>query len=310
MKRRILAVTALLTLAITTLLLAAYTYYVTEGSLPSFNASKWYQENNSFGTMLVSSVVPPNSSWDYEVKTTFAGPAWQSGVMNRHFLRTNPQGGSYGNGWHLRVENYAYNSYTCQGGISLYKQENPAGSPQVTLLASAPPVCEANLTMRSVVWNVGTSSIRVVVYVNGVAKIDIPVQWDFQVSYGPAGTTTAGSTVAIGSKDTTAPNNVTGLTASVINSTTVNLQWNAASDDANGIGVWAYKVYKNGAYHGTTTSAGINPNSPYIVSGLSAGTQYTFTVYAVDSCVKGGVKVSHCGGGKGDHLSSSEAVSL
>jgi len=77
--------------------------------------------------------------------------------------------------------------------------------------------------------------------------------------------------------DTTAPIWIDGsLTASKVSRNSLTLTWSGASDD---IGVTGYKVYQ-----GTTllTATPVTGTS-YNVTGLSAGTQYNFTVQAVDA---------------------------
>jgi chitodextrinase len=79
----------------------------------------------------------------------------------------------------------------------------------------------------------------------------------------------------IGTPDTTAPSAPTGLAASGVTSGSVTLSWNAATDN---VGVTGYQVVRNGTVLPTTVSA-----LTYTDSGLSASTQYTYTVRAVDA---------------------------
>jgi RHS repeat-associated protein len=58
--------------------------------------------------------------------------------------------------------------------------------------------------------------------------------------------------------------------------TEVDAQWPATSDDPNGVGVWEYQIYRNGTYWGGTTS------TSFADKGLSPGTAYTYTIYALD----------------------------
>lgn len=81
-----------------------------------------------------------------------------------------------------------------------------------------------------------------------------------------------GSTDTIPTPDTTAPDNVTGVTASAITSSTLLLSWNAsASSDCDG-----YEIYR-----GSTKIATVS-GLTYNVTGLSPNTQYTLTVKAKD----------------------------
>jgi endoglucanase len=73
--------------------------------------------------------------------------------------------------------------------------------------------------------------------------------------------------------DDQAPSAPTGLAATERTATSISLQWTASTDD---VGVTAYDVYLGTALAGTTSGTSFN------VTGLSAGTSYTFTVKARD----------------------------
>ena len=79
-----------------------------------------------------------------------------------------------------------------------------------------------------------------------------------------------GSSVA----DTEAPSTPTSLTASGVTSSSVDLNWNAATDN---VAVTAYDVYQ-----GNTVIATVNGTN-YAVTGLSASTAYSFRVRAKDA---------------------------
>jgi chitinase len=74
--------------------------------------------------------------------------------------------------------------------------------------------------------------------------------------------------------DTLAPSVPTGLTATTISTTQVNLAWNASTDN---VGVTSYKIFQGGTMLGTVTGTGAS------VTGLSQGTMYSFTVSACDA---------------------------
>ena len=73
--------------------------------------------------------------------------------------------------------------------------------------------------------------------------------------------------------DTTAPTVPTGLAATPGN-TQVSLTWGASTD---AVGVTGYRIYRNGTQVGTSTTTN------YLVTGLSNGTNYAFTVAAYDA---------------------------
>lgn len=87
-----------------------------------------------------------------------------------------------------------------------------------------------------------------------------------------SGTSVTQMTTSV-SSDTTAPGNVTGLTAGSITQTTLTLSWTAATDN---VAVTGYDVYRGTTLLGTVSVTNFN------VTGLTASTNYTFTVKARD----------------------------
>ena len=74
--------------------------------------------------------------------------------------------------------------------------------------------------------------------------------------------------------DTQAPTVPTNLTASNITNTTADLSWNASADN---VGVTEYEIFRG------TTSIGTSVTTSFTVTGLTAGTSYSFTVKAKDA---------------------------
>lgn len=74
--------------------------------------------------------------------------------------------------------------------------------------------------------------------------------------------------------DTTAPSIPTGLTATAVSSSQINLSWNASSDTS---GISGYRLYRNGLLVNTFVS------TSYQDTGLTANTSYSYTVSAVDA---------------------------
>lgn len=91
-------------------------------------------------------------------------------------------------------------------------------------------------------------------------------------------TTGTGSaqTVTVGTvaTDNTAPTVPTGLSATVISSSQINLTWSASTD---AVGVVGYKIWRGGTQVGTSVSLS------YLDNNLSALTAYTYTVSAYDA---------------------------
>ena len=75
--------------------------------------------------------------------------------------------------------------------------------------------------------------------------------------------------------DMQAPTVPTGLTATAISTSMINLTWNASTDN---IGITAYKLYRNGALLTT-----LGKVTSYGNTGLVAGTNYSYTVSACDA---------------------------
>ncbi len=76
------------------------------------------------------------------------------------------------------------------------------------------------------------------------------------------------------SPDTQAPTVPTGLTATVVSSSAINLAWTPSTDN---VGVTGYTFFANFTTLGTVSSAGTS------VTGLAASTTYSFTVAACDA---------------------------
>ncbi|SMD31745.1 Por secretion system C-terminal sorting domain-containing protein [Reichenbachiella faecimaris] len=74
--------------------------------------------------------------------------------------------------------------------------------------------------------------------------------------------------------DTEAPSVPGGLATANITETSMDLTWNASTDN---VGVTGYNVYLDGSLDGTTTG------TSYAFTGLTAGTSYTLAVSAVDA---------------------------
>ncbi len=96
-------------------------------------------------------------------------------------------------------------------------------------------------------------------------------------AYDAAGNTSNQSTAASATTnappDTTPPSIPTGLAASAVSPTQINLSWNPSSDN---VSVAGYKVFRNG------TQVGTPGTTLYQDTGLAGATTYNYTVAAVD----------------------------
>jgi hypothetical protein len=84
----------------------------------------------------------------------------------------------------------------------------------------------------------------------------------------------SGSPKTVNFSDTQKPTTPTGLKATVISSTQINLSWTASTDN---VAVTGYKVYRNGSQIATPITNG------YENTGLTPSTAYTYYVTAFDS---------------------------
>jgi len=74
--------------------------------------------------------------------------------------------------------------------------------------------------------------------------------------------------------DTTAPSVPTGLTATVVSSSQINLSWTGSTDN---VGVTGYRIFRGGTQFATTST------TSYADTGLSASTTYSYNVAAFDA---------------------------
>ncbi len=119
-------------------------------------------------------------------------------------------------------------------------------------------------------WN--AVDIDLASYVGGDVKIRIVGTtgngWSSDIAVDDLSVTTSGGA------DTQAPTAPTNLAASNVTQTTLSLSWDASTDN---VGVTGYDVYQGASNLGTVTGTGAN------ITGLTAGTAYTFTVRARDA---------------------------
>ncbi|HEX3592627.1 MAG TPA: cellulose binding domain-containing protein [Pseudonocardiaceae bacterium] len=82
------------------------------------------------------------------------------------------------------------------------------------------------------------------------------------------------SATPAGAADTQSPSAPTALTVSGTTASSATLQWSPSTDN---VGVTGYRVFRNGTQVGTTTA------TTFTDTGLTAGTQYSYTVKATDA---------------------------
>jgi chitinase len=152
----------------------------------------------------------------------------------------------------------------------------------ITVSANA---ADANGTITQVQFFRGTTSLGIdtaspysVTWNNAVAG-NYAIKAVATDNAGATGTSaTANITVnTVGTPDTTAPSVPAGLAATSVTASSVNLSWNASTDNAGGSGIAGYDVYRNG------TLVGSPAGTSFSSTGLAASTAYTFRVRARDN---------------------------
>lgn len=168
-----------------------------------------------------------------------------------------------------------------------FSTDTTAPSVPTGLNASAVSSSQINLSWIGSTDNVGVTGYKI--YRNGTYLTSIAstsyndtglspsTTYNYTVAaYDATGNTSAQSSQASDTTqaDTTAPSVPTGLNASAVSASQINLTWSASTDN---VGVSGYKVYRNGSQVGTS------PTTSYNDTGLSASTTYNYTVAAYDA---------------------------
>ncbi|MFN8006848.1 MAG: hypothetical protein U0V70_07470 [Terriglobia bacterium] len=257
---------------------AAYLYYYSD-PFTTIDTTKWTKNGtlqgggNGLGVLydpggsLISKVTVPDGTSDYEVRTNLSLGSVGNNLI--HFLRatTDANYGPSAAGTYYAVvwQTTAYNSSTGQftGTVSFYRRSG--GVLQMLAYTNSITVTSP-VVMRSV-----AAGNNFKVYFNGVSVISMAEGTIASGKPGVGVISGAGfiKSVDLGPLDRVAPPAIDPVSVSV--STTpvvVKLRWPVASDDANGIGVYRYDIWRNTTYKGTTTDveyydATVVPNTSY-----------------------------------------------
>ncbi len=189
---------------------------------------------------------------------------------------------------------YAVSAFDPAGNIS-----PKSSTASATTLDTTPPTVPTGLTASptssgtqvDLSWTASTDSLGVTgynIYRDGGQVGTSPTtsysdtnltdgtSYEYTVSaYDAAGNTSPDSTsVSVTTPDTEAPSVPTGLSATAVSGTQVNLSWTASSDN---VGVAGYDIYRGAAIVGTS------PTTSYSDTNLTALTSYQYTVSAYDA---------------------------
>jgi len=155
------------------------------------------------------------------------------------------------------------------------------------LTASAASLSQINLAWNASTDNVGVAGYRVFRNGSQIAQIGVASYSDTGLASGTTYSYTVAAYDAAGnvsaqsplvsvttSADTAAPSVPTGLNASVVSSSQINLAWNASTDN---VGVAGYRVFRNGSQIAQVSG------TSYSDTGLVSATTYPYTVAAYDA---------------------------
>jgi len=275
-------------------LFGAYQYYQS-GTFSSLNSTNWWVNGGAVATSqglssngnaaLISNLAIPDSSWDYEVKITLNLADNSVGdLFPVIYLRDQGNPLDSAAFWYYAIEIDASSS-TGSCSYSVHKHYTDSGGVHDVFIASGGGGCHNGSTIRAVVYTAPSVDAFLGIFIDdqlAASIIDSP-----GATYGPAGVGLMNgcqsgcggsiSRVDIGPKDRVNPNpvNVASIGTTVW-ANRIDMQWTAATDDPNGIGVAIYGISRNGtfiAYPGSTS---------YSDPTLVPGTTYAYTVYAID----------------------------
>jgi chitodextrinase len=222
-------------------------------------------------------------------------------VYRNGSLAASPSGTSFSDINLFASTTYTYNvtAYDAAGNTSA--QSSPASATTLsaadTQAPTVPPGLAANGVSTSqinVTWNASTDNVGVTgyrVYRNGAliatasgtsysnTGLSASTTYTYNVAaYDAAGNTSAQSSPASATTsagaDTQAPTVPTGLAASGVSTSQINLTWSASTDN---VGVVGYRVYRNGSLAASPSGTSFSDIN------LFANTTYTYNVTAYDA---------------------------
>ena len=258
-----------------------YTGPVTSSSVTQNGAvDSWspVAQFNTGGSLIWTPTVTGVNPDNYEVNTTVA--LAPGGGTYVHYLRATSNallypGGCTGSFYAVALTvpgTYTYGG--AAGAMNFYGCT--AGS--LWWFGSASPAVLNGSTLRTVVFG---TWLWVFIDDQFAAGEVLPGAFTGQPGIGGYGMTSSSSgfsRLSIGHHDVVAPFPVsaTGIRSSVLPNQ-VSLSWQAPQDDAIGIGVFGYNIFRNGVY-----LWGIYPTATFTDSTVAPGTTYTYTLEAVD----------------------------
>ena len=233
------------------------TYYVTaidtskNESLPS--KSLLIEPITKTITSKETSIKPTNTQTTLDATTTVSNPIVTltiDGIHDKTFTAGNT---SYTYAWSSKNADTYSSAFTsndstkCGGGT--FVANSASGSYTKASISTAMAGCVFTVTYTAKNSKTGKSASDTV-----VVRIQAPN--------------------TVNTKDTQAPSQPTGVTATTYSQNQVNLRWTASTDN---VGVTTYKVSRNGVVVQSTSQTSVSD------TGLIPGTSYTYVVYAYDA---------------------------
>ncbi|HUD11364.1 MAG TPA: fibronectin type III domain-containing protein [Candidatus Saccharimonadia bacterium] len=237
-----------------------------------------------------------NLSWT--ASTDNVGVAGYTVFRNGTQIATVTNGTSYADTGLAVGASYQYTvaAYDAAGNVSAQS----AAATATTLSDTTPPTVPTGLaaipvsgTQVNLSWNASTDNVGVTgyqVFRNGTLVATVSTgttysdtgltnatSYQYTVdAYDAAGNISAQSTAtSVATPDTTPPSVPTGVAATAVSGTQVNVSWNASTDN---VGVTGYAVFRNGTQIATVTSG-----TSYADTGLTNATSYQYSVAAYDA---------------------------
>ncbi|HZL56589.1 MAG TPA: hypothetical protein VFC21_05900, partial [Bryobacteraceae bacterium] len=143
----------------------------------------------------------------------------------------------------------------------------------------------AGSTLRSVIYG-----STLLIYINGylIGNYTVPAStgsyagfaWCYMTTDDNGNFNNAGGW-AVGHHDTIAPNPIGGNIPHTAYSSDVSFKWSPTTDDTNGIGLFSYQLYRDGAQIGTWWPGG-SPPFQYTDFSAAPGSTHTYAISAVD----------------------------
>ncbi|ADV50394.1 Fibronectin type III domain protein [Cellulophaga algicola DSM 14237] len=220
--------------------------------------------------------------------TPITGTTWSEYVFNVTATTTNPRIRIY-------VSNYSFRFVAGNtiyiDNVSITALDNQAPTVPTNLSANAITATSTNLSWTSATDNVAVTNYEVfqngisIGLTNGnttfaVSNLNPQTTYTYTVtaldnSNNSSAQSESITITTIAALDTEVPTAPSGLVADNITTTSVNLNWTAATDN---VGVTDYEIFQEGVSIGVS-----NGNISFPVTGLTPETTYNFTVVALDA---------------------------